>query len=214
VLKARLEQRYGSERSAEVFKARLQNGGKRQPGEDLSKLRDSLWLLTRKGYPRLPRDSQEQIALDALMRSVDSDLRVQCSMKECRNLDEAVAVMQRFEAVVQVDPEHKRKAVKRFTENVDTEPRSATATVTPQAQGLTDLCEKLAGLLSKQIEFLADLRKEQDRPRFTGRPRVRDLQDVECFHCHEKGHYSRECPKKVTTPTQGTSGNAVPLAGR
>ena len=50
------------------------------------------------GVPKTPTEAQEQIAMDALMRAVDTDLRVQCSMKDCRTLDEAVAVMERYEA--------------------------------------------------------------------------------------------------------------------
>jgi hypothetical protein len=134
-------------------------------------------------------------------------------MKECKTLDEAVAVMQRFEAVMAADPDRRRKiAVKKLTENA--EPGGAASTTSPQTQGLTELCEKMTGLLSRQMEFLAGLRKEQDRPRFTGRPPARNLQDVECFHCRGKGHYSRECPQKTGQSTVGQGGNAIPLAGR
>jgi hypothetical protein len=209
VLKARLEQRYCGEGTSEVHKAKLQSMSRRQPGESLSKHRDSVWLMTRKGYPRLPRASQEQIALDALLRSVDSDLRVQASMKDCRTLDEAVAVMERYEAITQSDPERRKKPVKQVTEVTDEPKEDGNG---KQAKALTDLCGEMAGLLAKQMEFLAELKRQQTRSGPMGRRVPRDLRDVECYNCHEKGHYSRECPKRGAGATQGSSGNSAPPA--
>ena len=52
------------------------------------------------------------MAIDALMRTVEHDLHIQCTMKECSSLDEAVAVMQRFETVQCADPEKKKKVIR------------------------------------------------------------------------------------------------------
>ena len=63
-----------------------------------------LWMTARKGYPNLSAEAQEQIALDALLRSVECELRIQCIMQECKTLDKAVDIMEKFEAVRGIEP--------------------------------------------------------------------------------------------------------------
>ncbi len=212
VLKSRLEQRYSGDGTAEVSKAKLQSVAKRQPGDSLSKLRDATWLLTRKGYPRLPREAQEQIALDAMLRAVDSDLRIQCSMKDCTNLDQALAVMEKFEAVVQADPDRRKKPVKVVAEVVD--PESGKTADSQQLKGLTDLCSQIAAMMAQQSEVLQDLKRGQSKPSYDGRRKPQNLEDVECYSCRERGHYSRSCPKKEAAAQSGRVGNSSPPAGR
>ncbi len=212
VLKSRLEQRYSGDGTAEVSKAKLQSMGKRQPGDSLSKLRDSMWLMTRKGYPNLPRSAQEQICLDALLRAVDSDLRVQCSMRDCTSVDQALGVMEKFEAIVQADSDRRRKPVKAIAEVVD--PETGRTAESQQEQGLAGLCKEMVGLMAQQVEVLNDLKKGQGRSNYDGRRKPPpNLADVECFSCREKGHYSRSCPKKGVNERSGRAGNSSPPAG-
>ena len=148
----RLEQRYCGEGAIELFKARLQAVPKRQPGEDISKLRDTLWLWSRRGYPGLPREAQEQLAMDALYRAVEHELRVQCTMKDCKTLDEAVAVMQRYEAVLQADPDRRRKMVKLIDSSSSNSGETSSVNNSCTKQ-LEELCNKMGQLLQQQKNF-------------------------------------------------------------
>lgn len=99
-LKERLQSKYGGKAVAEVCRIELQSSNLRRPGQSISKFRDSLRQTVRRGYPELSREAREQIALDALLRSVKQEHRVQCIMQRCQTIDQAVAVIQTYEAAV------------------------------------------------------------------------------------------------------------------
>lgn len=204
----KLEQRYSGIGVVEVYRARLQNISKRQPDESLEKLRDSLWLMARKAYPALPREAQEQLATDALMRAVDHDLRIQCTMKECKSLDEAVAVMQRYEAVQQVDPERRKKVIKMVEPcRSDVKPREST----PSKQ-LDELCSKMADILQQQMKVMENFQQFPAHKKFQRNraPQVgsRKVGRDECFHCGQKGHFIKDC--LLRDSQQACAGNTCP----
>ena len=60
-----------------------------------------------------------------------------------------------------------------------------------------DLTDKLVASLSKLVtkdNFVPRLDRNRDDYNRT-RQRV-DLSQIECYYCHQFGHYSRKCPKK------------------
>lgn len=114
VLVAKLETRYG-DNVAETFKAKLLGARERHSGESISKLRDSLWMIARKAYPTLSAEAQDQIAMDALLRSVEPELRIQCIMQECKTLDKAVDIMERYETVIMTEVDGKKVSQKSRT---------------------------------------------------------------------------------------------------
>lgn len=190
----KLGKRFSGEGTAEVFKAKLQAVRRREYGENLPKLRDSLWLMVRKGYPSLARDAQEQLALDALLRAVDPELRVQCAMKDCTTLDGAVAVMERYEAVTQPEAERRKRPVKAAVP----EPVIDITVLEAHHKAMQTLCEKMTNFLDQR----SNRRGGPSRPRAA---------NGECFNCHEMGHFARECPKKAG-PSRASGNDAPPAA--
>ena len=98
-LKMKLQHRYSGESTVEVSKAKLLGMKKRQLGESITVLRDEVHLLAKKAYPTLSVVAQEQFAKDALLRALDHDLRIQCTIQKCKTLDEVVAFIESYEAV-------------------------------------------------------------------------------------------------------------------
>lgn len=212
---AKLEKRYGGDNTAEVYKAKLLSGRKRSPDEPVSKLRDELWLMARKGYPHLSSAAKEQMALDALLRAVEQDLRLQCTMKECSTLDDAVAIMERYEAVSQGDLDRKKKVVRMVSNPevaVDKESPLLTA-LNEQTKSLQTLCVQMHDQLQQQTKVLAGINQNTGQG-FSRKGRRSNVGRDECFNCGGKGHFARDCPQRNGTNNKGMSVNTNPPAAQ
>ena len=84
--------------------------------------------------------------MDALYRAVEHELRVQCTMKDCKTLDEVVAVMQQHEAVLQADPEWRRKMVQMIDNSSGSSGETSSVNYSCTKQ-LEELCNKMGQLL-------------------------------------------------------------------
>lgn len=167
--------------------------------------------MARKAYPGLSREAQEQLAIDALMRAVEHELRIQCTMKECKSLDDAVAVMLRYEAVQQIYPEEGKNVIKMVT------PSQAEACKEEEGgmpKQMEESCKKMDSLLEKQIKAIGDVKytrvqthEKNMRSRGSQGGWQRAGKD-ECFHCGQKGHFIRDCPQR--TSRWSTEGNTNP----
>ena len=111
-------------------------------------------LMIRKGYPGLGRDAQEQIALDSLLRTVGQELYIQCIMQGCHSLDQAVSIIQRYEAAAHphTEAERKRKAVRAVADVTNPTVNKDKANATGD-----DLNTKLMSLLDQQTKLLQEM---------------------------------------------------------
>ena len=197
-----LTARYGGKQAVEIHKAHL-NGRVRKPHESIASLRDDIWGLVRKAYPTLGRQAQEAWALDALLRAVDFELRVRCVDQGCHTLDDAVAVMERYEALLEADPKTKRKQVRGIEKCHDNVAEGSMH----QTKALSDeRLKKIENMLTKLVELTE---KRQNYPR---RKQNREADEsVICYNCQGQGHYARTCPEADKNSKK--QGNGKPLTG-
>ena len=187
-----LTSRYSGKQAVEIHKAYL-TGRVRKPNEDIAALRDEIWGLVRKAYPHLDRPAQESLALDALLRAVDFDLRVRCVDQGCKNMDEAVTVMLRYEALLESDPARRRKQVREIEVNKDAEKEN-------------DRFQKLESLLTGVLERIENMHMPPRPKRFNKSGEAGD--GVVCYNCNKQGHYARNCPQK-DQPRNNSSVNGL-----
>jgi hypothetical protein len=75
-------------------------GRVRQTSESMAELRDDIWRLVQEAYPDMDYVFQEMMALDALKRAVDQQLRLRFIDKNVKTLQEAVDVAEIYESVM------------------------------------------------------------------------------------------------------------------
>ena len=93
-----LKKRYGYTFS-DVSKEKLLNRA-RESGERIDDLADDIWRLVNDAYPTVGEEFKEMLALDALKRAVDKELRLRFVDKGVTTLHQAVDEANTFESVM------------------------------------------------------------------------------------------------------------------
>ena len=181
---------------------------KRKPHETLSSLGRDIARLVRLAYPQADQATKETIGINALMDALPGpaiETRLHVLRGQPGTLQEAIAFAMEVDSVI--ESSGSKGPVRRGVNQVDSEKpgRNGKSELKQMAEALHKLEAKVEALskgsrdqamqkLEAKVEALSKGSQEQ-------RFRKRDLSDVTCFNCGEKGHYKRDC--KMPLKKQG-----------
>lgn len=183
----RLSKRFDSGKSKEDYKLQLR-ARKQRPNEDTDSFADCLMEMVQdNAYPEAAYTFKVELARDQFIHGVEvtDDIRERLFMKQPETLTDAVRCVHQMESA--------RKACK------SGQPAGKSRSVNAVAPASDDKAvaeiRALKELVLGMNQKIQDLeRKVSERP-----ARLPRRADVECFSCHERGHYARECPSRVNT---------------
>ena len=176
-----LDQRFGSERLATVYKAELKNRT-RKSGESLSALAQEIWRLTRLAYPDFAIGEADEIAKEKFVDSLpDATLRLKIHHDRPKTMEETVEIAIHHEAWANTEEAKKHSHGRARGSMAD--------------EGVMKMLQELRMEMKADIQALKGNTAEE-------KTSWRNRKDIVCYKCNKQGHIARFCPSLKKKETE------------
>ena len=194
-----MNRRYSPEGRESMFSLQLMNRVCRDK-EDITAYGHAIRRLATKAYPN--QALEEKILVDMFIKGLPNpEMKRHVYLAKTQTLSEAINSAVAYDAFdkPETDIEQKAKkpkatvaAVQAKGKDVDGQPCEDGSLKTQFTEALTQMTQAIGELKQQAAE--------------NQRKNKKDLSKVECYNCHEKGHYSKYCPKKDPLRASNSSG--------
>ena len=143
-------------------------------------------------YPKAPAEVKETVALEQCLDAIlNSDMKIRIKQVRPKDLNDSIRHAVEFGAYLRAEEQCNHKAYQRQVTGTVAE-----NSVDKELKQWMESVEKNMLILIKEIKQIQlHARSNDDNETKQSFRWRRDLGEVECFYCHQKGHYQRFCPE-------------------